>query len=123
MSNIWMWNHKFRLFGVLLGLAIPVLLYVSAAHGSTPDKSGYGFMFGCYLPVFVLGLPWSLAAAFAGSVVPCGDLIGIVASVCLNGYLVGWLIDVVVNNITRNGRDQNYDIYLRGLEAARQQSR
>ena len=116
-----MWKHKFRVCGVLLGLLVPVLLYVAAVHGPTPDKSGYGFMFGCYLPVFVLGMPWSLLAALASSAVPGADLIGIVASFCLNAYLAGWLIDAVVNHVAQPARNSQYEAYHRSVQAARRQ--
>ena len=83
------WHRKFRITGVVVILAVA---YVPGLH-----KGGYGFLIFWYAPAIFLGLPWSFGALFFPSEIL--SLLGIAGSVCLNCYLIGWVVDTVSNNL------------------------
>ena len=91
------WQRKFRIAGVLLGILFHVVVIALVTNVPGLHKGGFGFLFFWYTPAIFLGLPGSLGALFFPSEIV--SLLGIAGSVCLNGYLVGWVLDGMVNNL------------------------
>ena len=90
------WRRKFRIAGVLLAILFHVSVIFAVTTFPGLHKGGFGFLFCWYMPAIFLGLPWSFGAMFLPS--ELASLLGIAGSVCLNGYLIGWVIDTLVNN-------------------------
>ncbi|MGI9427876.1 MAG: hypothetical protein ACR2NM_04415 [Bythopirellula sp.] len=91
------WQRKFRIIGLLLGILFHVVAITLVTNVPGLHKGGFGFLFYWYMPAILLGLPWSLCALFFPSEIV--SLLGIAGSVCLNCYLIGWIIDAMVNNL------------------------
>lgn len=91
-------SHMFRLCGVLLGVVFHLAMFALAFTSGNAQAGGYRFLLLWYMPCIVLGLPWSIPAMFADAFVPGLGLIGLAAAVCFNGYLIGWVLDAIVNH-------------------------
>ena len=109
--EFWLWNNKFRIGGVFLGVAFHVLTVLWLMNSTAPELAGYRFMFSWYLVSLILGLPWSLIAIM----IPGGDVVGLAAAVCLNGYLIGWPIDALVNFQRRQRQTRMIERYLSAI--------
>ena len=112
IAEFWFWNNKFRVAGVLLGVAFHVAMFAWAMSETNAQAGGYRWLFTWYMPSIVLGLPWSLPALFGDLLIPGGSVLGLALAVCLNGYLLGWPLDAVANHARRNRRKQMIDAYL-----------
>ena len=91
------WQHKFRTSGVTLGVLFHVVVLVAVFNVPELHKGGFGFLFYWYMPAIFLGLPWSFCAMFIPS--ELASVLGIAGGVCLNGYLIGWVLDALANNV------------------------
>ena len=91
------WQRKFRIAGLILAILFHTVVILAVAYVPGLHKAGYGFLVFWYVPAIFLGLPWSLGAMFLPSEIL--SLLGIAGSVCLNGYLIGWVMDTVANNL------------------------
>ena len=113
MPDFWFWNNKFRVAGVLLGVAFHAVMFAAAANAADAHVGGYRWLFTWYMPAMVLGFPWSIAALFMDVLIPSGSVLGLIVAVCLNGYLLGWPVDAIVNHSRRNRQSQRIESYLR----------
>ncbi|MGI9457137.1 MAG: hypothetical protein ACR2NU_11295 [Aeoliella sp.] len=91
------WQHKFRTAGVTLAVLFHVVVLVAVFNVPELHKGGFGFMLYWYMPAIFFGLPWSFVAMFVPA--ELFSLLGIAGAVCLNGYLIGWVLDALANNV------------------------
>lgn len=112
MPEFWFWNNKFRMSGVLLGMAYHVAMFAMLIWAENPEVSGYRWLFSWYMPSVALGLPWSIPVLFLGALIPGVSVLGLAAAVCLNGYLIGWPLDAIFNHQRRQRRRRILQSYL-----------
>ena len=105
-------SYHFRGWGVLLGLAFHLAMFAWAFTSENALAGGYRFLFTWYLPSIILGLPWSIPAMFLDAFVPDLGILGLAAAVCCNGYLLGWLLDAIINH-GRRTRPREFPASLR----------
>lgn len=117
MPDFWLWNNKFRVGGILLAVSFHVVMFTLIFTVPRIGAEGYGFIFYWYMPSIFLGLPWSLLGMFLEVLIPSGSVFGVMASVCLNGYLIGWPIDAMVNHNRRKRQARIVDAYLNAAPA------
>lgn len=55
-----------------------------------------------FLPSFILGMPWSILTSAVGCYCPPIEGLGLIFSLILNGYLVGWACDAIVMSSRTN---------------------
>ena len=105
-------DRKFRIAGVLLGIAFHVAMFAAAANASDALTGGYRWLFTWYMPAIVLGFPWSVPSLFLGTLIPGGSVLGLMVSVCFNGYLLGWPLDAIANEARRKRQRRIIEGYL-----------
>ena len=121
MPEIWIWNHKSRVTGLLLGVAFHVAMFAWAVNESNAQVGGYRWLFTWYMPAMVLGFPWSIPAMFLDVLVPSGSVLGLIVAVCFNGYLLGWPVDAIANHTRRQRQSRIIESYLRTTPSIPQQ--
>lgn len=86
-------SYLYRFLGVALTVVFHLFMIVCML--ASEDLDSHRVVAAWHLLTIVLGLPWSVAAIFIAPFTPGLDWLFLAAAVSFNGYLLGWLIDVI----------------------------